>query len=129
MQTQQRLNPIMGDNPTAASVARYKQRLNNVFTAPHRLTTDDDETYSVRYAEAMKKAQASIRPPSLPIIGHGQQLAARRMAKLATSIDQPLFESRQVERRKALKAARAEASRQKRQTIKDRRNKKKATAA
>lgn len=92
----ERLAPIMGSEPTRASVARYKERVMRSFMQPDRKLGETDQEYSLRYADAMQKAQKAVRPPMLPIIGHGQQLAAHRLASLTSGNIEQGPPSRQV---------------------------------
>lgn len=120
----ERLSPIVGDGPTKASVARYNQRLMNVFIPPPRLKDDEDETYQARYAQAMTSAQNLVRPPMLPIIGHGQQLAAQRMSALALPVGIQSDPTRQQLRRTALLAEKRRRSADKKEVLRTRRQKK-----
>lgn len=76
---------------------------------------------------AMAEAQKRVEPPTLPLIGHGQQLADIRMNILAGANSVyyakviPQLPSRQVRRRAALKMLKAVISRENNARLRDRR--------
>ena len=132
-----RLPTTTAENPTAASVARWQQRLMESFVPPARRvekdgTVEADKEYQPRWAKSLADHQQKVRPPALPLIGHGQQLAAIRFEvtlemeaeRLANIPAMPV--SRQYKRRATLKHLKAVAAAERKATIANRRRKRAA---